>query len=189
MQQAEDNRQKILDAALVLISKNGFHGTPMSLVAKEAHVSVGNIYNYFESKDDLIDDLYKAVKIESGQEVLRNFDQNQSLENQIRQLVTNVFRYAVWHPQEMAFIKQYAHSPYYRLEIDAEIGKGSLPILELFEQAREEKLIKDFPFSVIGVLTIDVATGLAQQQASGQLKVNDSLVTQVIDAVWDAIRA
>ena len=53
----------------------------------------------------------------------------------------------------------------------------------------QRKLIKDFPFGVISVLTIDVATGLAQQHASGQLNVNDSLVAQVIDAVWNTIRA
>ena len=189
MKQIEDKHQAILDAALILISKHGFHGTPMSMVAKEAKVSVGNIYNYFESKDELIDELYKSVKRASGQAVLFNFDQNQSIKNQIRQIIESVFRYAVWHPQEMAFIKQYTHSPYYRPETDTEIGKKSLPTLKIFEQAREENLIKDFPFSVISVLTIDVATGLAQQQAMGQLNVDDRLISQVIDAVWDAIQA
>ena len=53
MDQIEDKRTAILDATLRLISKNGFHGTAMSKVAKEAGVSAGIIYHYFDSKDDL----------------------------------------------------------------------------------------------------------------------------------------
>ena len=52
MTQAEDKRTAILQATLRLISENGFHGTAMSKVAKEAGVSAGIIYHYFDSKDD-----------------------------------------------------------------------------------------------------------------------------------------
>lgn len=40
--------------ALGLFAKNGFHGTTISTIAREAGISKGLLYNYFESKDDLI---------------------------------------------------------------------------------------------------------------------------------------
>lgn len=43
MKPVEDKRQAILEATLRLISENGFHGTAMSKVAKEAGVSAGII--------------------------------------------------------------------------------------------------------------------------------------------------
>jgi AcrR family transcriptional regulator len=64
MDHIEDKRQAILDATLKLISKNGFHGTAMSKVAKEAGVSTGIIYHYFDSKDDLMDKLYGCIQNE-----------------------------------------------------------------------------------------------------------------------------
>jgi AcrR family transcriptional regulator len=67
MNYVQDKRQAILDATLRLISKNGFHGTAMSKVAQEAGVSTGIIYHYFDSKDELIDELYKAIKRKSAQ--------------------------------------------------------------------------------------------------------------------------
>ncbi len=58
MERVDDKRAAILAATLRLISKNGFHGTAMSKVAKEAGVSAGIIYHYFDSKDELMDELY-----------------------------------------------------------------------------------------------------------------------------------
>ncbi len=40
-------------ASLRLFSKNGFHDTTIPLIAKEMRMSVGNIYNYFPSKNSL----------------------------------------------------------------------------------------------------------------------------------------
>jgi AcrR family transcriptional regulator len=188
MEQVKGKRRAILDATLRLIARNGFHGTSMSKVAQEAKVSVGNIYNYFDSKDELIDELYKTVKRKSAQAVLANFDRDQPVEKQVRQILGSIIRYAVWYPQEVSFVEQYIRSPYYHHSIDDEISEYYRPIAECFERARQEMLIKDFPQDVIDILTLDVATALAQKQTAGQLTLTDKLIAQVIDTSWEAIR-
>lgn len=47
-------RQDILDAALRCFSDRGFHATTTGDIAREAGVSQGSIYLYFETKDDII---------------------------------------------------------------------------------------------------------------------------------------
>jgi AcrR family transcriptional regulator len=47
-------RQQILDAARSCFLRNGFHATSMQDVIKEAKLSVGAVYRYFPSKNDLI---------------------------------------------------------------------------------------------------------------------------------------
>lgn len=49
-----EKRQQILDAALKLFADSGFHATSISNIAKEAGVSKGLMYNYFESKETLL---------------------------------------------------------------------------------------------------------------------------------------
>jgi len=44
----------ILSTALRLFSKYGFISTSMQNISKEAGISKGNLYNYFESKDELL---------------------------------------------------------------------------------------------------------------------------------------
>ncbi len=46
-------RQQILEAARVCFTRNGFHATSMQEVIAEAGLSVGAVYRYFKSKEDL----------------------------------------------------------------------------------------------------------------------------------------
>ncbi|MBC8235556.1 TetR/AcrR family transcriptional regulator [bacterium] len=183
-----DERTAILEATLRLISKNGFHGTAMSKVAKEAGVSTGIIYHYFESKDELIDELYRTIKRRFAETVLKEFDQNQPLRTQIRQIFENTFRYYIRRPQESAFVEQYTISPYYRPELELEMSKYYRPAIECVARGKQEMIIKDFPDAVILSLTLDVATSLAQKQAAGFINLTDELIERIIDALWEAIR-
>lgn len=48
-------RVQILDAAIVCFSRQGFHRTTMQDIVSQSKLSPGAIYNYFESKDDIIE--------------------------------------------------------------------------------------------------------------------------------------
>lgn len=56
---AELRRQQILDAAAECFSKSGFHGASMAEIAKSFGMSAGHIYNYFESKEAIIEAMVK----------------------------------------------------------------------------------------------------------------------------------
>jgi AcrR family transcriptional regulator len=47
-------RQQILDAARACFARDGFHQTSMQDVIRAANLSVGAVYRYFPSKNDLI---------------------------------------------------------------------------------------------------------------------------------------
>ncbi len=49
----ERKRESILMTSLRLFSKKGFHDTTIPIIAKEMKMSVGNVYNYFPSKNNL----------------------------------------------------------------------------------------------------------------------------------------
>jgi AcrR family transcriptional regulator len=48
-------RGEILDAAIVCFSREGFHRTTMVEIVKESELSPGAIYNYFDSKEEIIE--------------------------------------------------------------------------------------------------------------------------------------
>jgi AcrR family transcriptional regulator len=50
---AEESKKKILSAALRVFSDYGYRGDCMRLIAKQAGMSVGGVYLYFKSKEDL----------------------------------------------------------------------------------------------------------------------------------------
>jgi len=55
---AADRRRQILDAAVVVFARQGFHGCRVSDIADEAGVAYGLLYHYFESKDAVLDTLF-----------------------------------------------------------------------------------------------------------------------------------
>lgn len=54
-----DKRERILDAAVRVFARKGFHATRVSEVAKAASVADGTIYLYFESKEHLLVSLFE----------------------------------------------------------------------------------------------------------------------------------
>lgn len=47
-------RQELIDTAIKLFAKNGFHGTGIDRIAEEAKVSKKTMYHHFRSKEELI---------------------------------------------------------------------------------------------------------------------------------------
>ncbi|MDA3905705.1 MAG: TetR/AcrR family transcriptional regulator [Bacteroidales bacterium] len=50
----KEKRHLILESALVIFAKKGYHGASISIIASEAGISKGLIYNYFKSKEDIL---------------------------------------------------------------------------------------------------------------------------------------
>lgn len=53
-----DKRRSILDAAIRVFARSGYHGTRVSDIADEAGVAYGLVYHYFDSKDDVLNELF-----------------------------------------------------------------------------------------------------------------------------------
>ena len=69
-------RESIIQTALQLFSTNGFHRTTIPDIANALKMSVGNLYNYFSSKDMLAKEIIKYTSEALGSEikVINNMD-------------------------------------------------------------------------------------------------------------------
>ena len=53
-----DKRRMILDAAIRVFAREGFHRCRVSDIAREANVAYGLVYHYFRSKDEILDTIF-----------------------------------------------------------------------------------------------------------------------------------
>ena len=53
-----DKRQQILEGAVRVFARQGFHTCRVSDIAEEAGVAYGLVYHYFQSKDQILDTLF-----------------------------------------------------------------------------------------------------------------------------------
>ncbi|GET27932.1 TetR/AcrR family transcriptional regulator [Prolixibacter sp. SD074] len=56
-QMRQEKRRKIIDGALELFASEGYHATSVAKIAEKAYISKGLLYNYFESKDDVLKEI------------------------------------------------------------------------------------------------------------------------------------
>jgi TetR/AcrR family fatty acid metabolism transcriptional regulator len=55
---AVDKRRQILDAAIRVFARQGFHACRVSDIADEAGVAYGLVYHYFDSKEQVLNELF-----------------------------------------------------------------------------------------------------------------------------------
>ncbi len=59
--QAQQTKNRIYDAAILLMQTNGVKQTTIEGICKKAKVSVGSFYNYFKSKDDILYSIFESA--------------------------------------------------------------------------------------------------------------------------------
>jgi AcrR family transcriptional regulator len=67
-----EKRKHILESALEIFAEKTYQGATISMIAQKANISKGLLYNYFESKEDLL----KSIINEGVQDVWQHFDPN-----------------------------------------------------------------------------------------------------------------
>jgi TetR/AcrR family fatty acid metabolism transcriptional regulator len=55
----EDRRKRILDAAVRVFARQGYHGARVGDIATEAGVAHGLLYHYFSSKDEVLETVFR----------------------------------------------------------------------------------------------------------------------------------
>lgn len=183
-----DKRSAILEATLNLIAERGFHNTPMSMIAKESGASTGIIYHYFESKEELITELYKKIKVEASRATLLGYSEDLSFRERFLRMWFNVLRWAMYHPKETAFLEQFENSPYSAPVLPEDFMDNMKCMHSFIVQGVKEDVFKDLPFDVLVELSIGVAVSLAKRHIAGAIVLDDELMQATADACWDAVR-
>ncbi len=70
----EGNKEHIEEAAKKLFIKHGFHGTSMRLIAAQADVSLGNLYNYYKTKEDILESIINKYELIINTKLKEIFD-------------------------------------------------------------------------------------------------------------------
>lgn len=88
-----DKARQLIEAAIDLFASEGFWNTPTSRIAKHAGVATGTLFNYFESKELLIDAVYTQLKSEWMAHLLAGYPASSPLKEQVEHIW---FRHIDW---------------------------------------------------------------------------------------------
>jgi AcrR family transcriptional regulator len=184
-----EKRSAIMDAALVLFSENGFHGTPMTLLAEKANVGIGTIYRYFKNKEEVIDQLYKNLKGESVSAMRENISKEMPIREQFINIFENLIKYYISNPKKFLFLEQYSYSPFINSSTKQEVCSAyAESLVNFIEYGKKHQVIKDLSVQLIFATASGQVVSLAKMHIAGEIKLDDKMIRSAIETSWDALK-
>lgn len=143
-EQIKDKRTAIMDAALKLFTERGFHGTSTAQISKDAGVATGTLFNYFPTKEDLINSLYFEVKGNLSHAMGKNLEAESAFQDKLRRIWSNLVNWGVDNQEEFLFVGQFCSSPYITKFTREEVMKEYVFLHRLVDEGISVGEIRDF---------------------------------------------
>jgi AcrR family transcriptional regulator len=185
----DTTRASILDAALDLFVERGFHGTAVPLVAERAGIAAGTIYRHFESKEALVNALYRGWKERITSEVLRDFPLAASPRDQFHAAWIGVTAFVAEHPRAYAFLELHHHAPYLD-EASRAVERRTYDFAAIvIARGQASGVIRSGPAPVLLGLLHGAVVGLVRFWREGRVAWTPEELELAEAACWDLIRA
>ena len=182
-----DRRESILDAALRCFVDRGFYGTSMPEIAEAAEVSAGTIYHYFDSKEALVNAVYRAWKSTVAQRVFAAFPATAPVREQFRVMWHEMVAFARGAPAAFAFIETHNHASYLDDESRAVDRNLHMFVHAVIVRAQREGLVKPLDGWVLMELVFGAFINLMRAHWEKRIELTDEIVRDAELACWDTI--
>ena len=161
---SEDKRNAILEAATRVFAKRGLTGAPTSEISKQAGIAEGTLFTYFETKDDLINALYRELKLELADAMMSGFPRKKSVRIRLRHVWDRYVSWGVANPDQRKVLAQLTVSEVLTKESRDAAGAPFVEFQTTIRDAIEQRVFRsDLPAELIskslvalGEATIDL---------------------------------
>jgi len=184
-----DRRESIMEAALDCFVERGFYGTAMPQIAEKAGVAAGTIYHYFDSKEALVNALYRSWKPVVAQRVFMKFPQDASVREQFRVMWHEMIAFAMEEPRAFAFIELHNHASYLDAEsvaVDRNLKDFARGVIQL---AQTQGLIKPVDATVLMELSFGAFVGMMRAHWERRIELTPEVIAKAEEACWDTVSA
>lgn len=141
--------KKIIQVTAQMIVKNNNIDISTSAIAKKVGIAQSNIYIYFKSKQDLIEQVYLDAFIRLGKFAEKETSSSGSLEQQAADQIEMIYRFSQKYPTEMKLISISLKTPIFKshLAMDQK-AEGNRAMYELLKKCADEGLLRTNSFEL-----------------------------------------
>lgn len=183
-----EKRRAILDAAVRVFARKGFHTSRVGDVAAEAGVAHGLLYHYFPSKEELLATIFRDTW-RALLEALREVEESdEPAREQLRKVAAIVLR--TWRREPdlvRVIVREVARGPQLTREID-EIGQAMDAIERIVARGQERgELRSDVDARLAAVILYGALDEILTGWVLGQLSDREEDVASAERAVVDVV--
>ena len=191
---AIDRRRELLDAAVRVFARKGFHASRVGDIAEEASVAHGLLYHYFRSKDEVLETIFREAWERLATETDRIEASGVAVREQLRRFARIYLGSWLMTPELIAvLVREIARSPAVGSRID-EVRGVVLSLQRMIAAAQERGEVRAecdpqlAAWAVYGALE-EILTGwVLGQLPSGEDDVERAVVV-VVDVAYAGLAA
>ncbi|MBS3788656.1 TetR/AcrR family transcriptional regulator [Candidatus Bipolaricaulota bacterium] len=190
----KDKKVAIREAATKIISRQGYFQTRPKDIASEAGVSVGTIYNYYDSKQEILVDIF-AEELSDRKDFYRKLSRRDlPLVEQIKRILKRHFSRLSNHKELMRVIIQERFKP--GSGLGNKLNQSYSEAIKYIEQLIEEAMDKDqirpcdpriVASALFGSVESTIAAGLLQDKKD-QEEMFDQAPEELAKFFWNGLR-
>lgn len=177
-----DKQQRIKDAIVRVILKEGINGASVAKIAQEASVSPATIYIYYSNKEEMLIEVFKEYSHQSYHYLMRQMQPEMSGEELIEAIVRGIFSYTVEHEEAFSFVEQCSRCP--TLAETVCVSECCCDVLALLHKYQELGIVKRYSDPSLYAVLFSPVTFLAMNRRTMHYDVNaqlDELVKMMQD--------
>lgn len=183
----KEKEQKILNTALELFVKEGFHGTSTAEIARTAGVATGTLFHYFKTKEELINRLYLHTKESMFAEIEGQYDDQKSLKDNIKGLWFKFVCFSIKNHYKFQFILTFHTSPYITSLTKEQLETQTEEMLGVYKKGKEKQEIKEISFELAMEYFWGNVVSTVNYFDKHPDKINEESLNQAFELFWDGI--
>jgi AcrR family transcriptional regulator len=182
---SDDKRNAILLAAVKVFAERGL-GAATSAISVAAGVAEGTLFIYFKTKDDLLNALYREIKLELADAMMSGFPRKKNVHSRLQHIWNCYTRWGVSNPEQCRVLAQLQISD--RLTQESR-DAGMAPFAEIETMARDaihQNLMRDIPLEFISA-TMEASAQTTMRFMASDPNGADRYCVVGFDMFWRAI--
>lgn len=180
---SEDKRSEILSAAIRVIASQGLVGAATATIAKEAGVSNGSLFTYFETKAELLNQLYVELKAEMAAAATSGLPAESELRAQALSMWRRWLHWATACPEKRRTLAQLNVSDAITPESHRAASEKMAGIRKILERSRETGALRETPLEFSVALMSAVADATIDYMIADPANA-DKHCQAAFDAFW-----
>ena len=177
-----------LTAAIQVFAERGL-AAPTSEISKQAGVAEGTLFTYFKTKDELINSLYRDLKLELADAMMSGFSLKKGIRAKLEHFWNGYINWGSANPEQRKVMSQLQFSDVLTQESREAGGMAFIEMKTMIREAVEQRILRDdVPLDLISrvvsamaELTIDlirINPGSEEKYRSGGFELYWSAVTK-----------
>lgn len=172
---------------LQLVVKQGIHGTSMSQLARETGIGTSTIYYYFDSKLEIINEIYRMIR-KDFDSVLSQKKEGKSSEEIFKTYWKNLYQYYVSNPMAFEFYEFIARPPIISQQLIDETKAYFLSHTKYFKEEIKNGSLKNMDLSLLVQLAVNTVVAAVSLKLNNTITMNKKQLDDSVNAAWDLVR-